>query len=34
MADTESKPERYIRPPSAESSGEAPGRGASKGAAS
>lgn len=27
MSETESKPERYVRPPSAESLGEAPGRG-------
>ncbi|MHC2267763.1 hypothetical protein ACVILJ_003146 [Bradyrhizobium diazoefficiens] len=27
MTETETKPERYVRPPSAESLGEAPGRG-------
>jgi NAD(P)-dependent dehydrogenase (short-subunit alcohol dehydrogenase family) len=31
MSDTEGKPEHYIRPPSAESLGEAPGRGRLKG---
>src|ERR1043165_9402276 len=31
MTEAESKPERYVRPPSAESSGEAPGRGQLKG---
>ena len=31
MAEPESKPERYVRPPSAESLGEAPGRARLKG---
>jgi NAD(P)-dependent dehydrogenase (short-subunit alcohol dehydrogenase family) len=31
MTETDSKPERYVRPPSAESLGEAPGRGRLKG---
>ena len=31
MAETDSKPERYVRPPSAESRGDAPGRGRLKG---